>query len=86
MANTEPSYVPQDGVTLLVGQIGSSLAWHFFDDTVKGREAAQTWLGMGAGAGLKRLFRVYFDEVVELEITPPVAAKLREKTRKQAEK
>ena len=62
---------------MLVGQIGSAPEWHYFDDTVKGRENAQNWLGVGNN--LRRLFRVYLDGVVEMTVTPPVPPKLVEK-------
>jgi hypothetical protein len=53
------------------------MEWHYFDDTVKGRENAKSWLG--TGDSLRRLFRVYLDGVVEMMITPPVPSKLVEK-------
>jgi hypothetical protein len=77
MAKQEPGYVPQDGHSILIGQIGSAPEWYYFADDDKGRENAQNWLGVDGGR-FRRLFRVYLDDVVEMA-TPPVPSKLVEK-------
>ena len=69
--------IPQDGHALLIGVVGISQQWLYFDDTVKGRDTALKWLTEGTGP--KRLFRVYLSDPAEMTWTPPVPARLIEK-------
>jgi hypothetical protein len=68
--------VPKEGQSILIGVQGISPNWiHFGDDTPKARDHALSWL-TGPNVGPRRLFRVSFGEVSELEVQPPVPAKL----------
>ncbi len=72
---------PKEGDTFLVGVIGDSDQRYYWADDPKGREGALKW--MQGGNGFKRVFKVILGPVIELQVVPPIAARLLPKPKQE---